>query len=485
MVYNTLTRKKEEFRPLDKEVVKMYVCGPTVYDYCHIGHARSLIAFDTIRRYLEFKGYKVIYVQNFTDIDDKMIKRANEENIQVHELAERFINAYFEDTKPLNIKRATYHPRATALIPEMIRIIIKLIEKNFAYEINGNVYFEVAKFERYGELAGTPKNDNENRGFGDENIQSNNAIRGEKKDERDFALWKKKREGEPSWLSPWGEGRPGWHIECSAMSIKYLGNKIDIHGGGQDLIFPHHQNEIAQSEAYTGERPFVKYWLHNGFVNINSEKMSKSLGNYITIREAFNKYGAEVLRFFLVSTHYRNPIDFNEKQIQTAKRTLEKFYISLDFLEQYPYIVENYEINGIKEEMKDVEIELLEKVRQNFIAAMDNDFDTHNAILSLLELVRYINKNMEQISNYSKKFVKESFDLLVNLGNVLGLFEKYKSKSDNRQKIFKLLLILLKIRHEARKNKNYKEADRIRSMIKEIGYIIKDFREFSIFQQAI
>jgi len=482
-VYNTLTRKKEEFTPIQDKIVKMYVCGPTVYDYCHIGHARSFIAFDTIRKYLEYNGYNVIFVQNFTDIDDKMINRANAENCQVHELAEKFINAYFEDTEPLNLKTATYYPRATALIPDMIAIIKVLMEKGYAYEVLGDIYFDITKFTGYGELANIKIGDDEL-----EEIEDGAPCKiyiGNKKHKKDFALWKKKKQGEPSWWSPWGEGRPGWHIECSTMSIKYLGDQIDIHGGGQDLIFPHHQNEIAQSEAYSGKKPFVKYWLHSGFVNINNEKMSKSLGNFITIRDALSKYPAEVIRFFLVSTQYRNPIDFSEDQIQIAKRTLDKFYITLDFLEQYSIIIRNFDKNSALISIKKEEIDLLSKVKDKFIQSMDNDFDTHNAILALMELIRYINKNMENILIFSVEFINKAFKLILELGEVLGLFLNYKYPTQNRKTIIELISILLKIRNQARKNKNYKVADEIRDKIKELGYSIKDFKEFSIIQKAV
>lgn len=477
-VYNTLSKKKEEFRSIEKNKVKMYVCGPTVYDDCHIGHARSLIAFDTIRRYLEFLGYNVIYVQNFTDVDDKMINRANEQNREIYELAEEYITRYFEDTKPLNIKRATYHPRATAVINKMIEIIKILLEKGYAYNINGNLYFNIMKFPSYGELAGF-KVDEEEGGVS----VACKIYLGEKKDRKDFALWKKKKEGEPSWWSPWGGGRPGWHIECSTMSIKYLGNKIDIHGGGQDLIFPHHQNEIAQSEAYSGEKPFVRYWLHNGFVNIESEKMSKSLGNFITIRAALEKYPAEAIRFLLVSTHYRKPIDFSEDQVESSIRTLDKIYIALDFLEQFLRGNTNINSQITENSLKKEEIDLLEEVKKDFIDSMNDDFDTHGAIVPLMKLVKYINGNMETPESFSKKFISKSFELLINLGEILGLFLEYKNPSKERQNTLTLIDNLINIRDEARQEKNYKLADKIRDNIKDIGYIIKDFKSFSLVQR--
>ena len=458
----------------------MYVCGPTVYDYCHIGHARSLIVFDTIRRYLEFKRYKVIYVLNFTDIDDKMINRANKENRTIYELAEKYITAYFEDTKPLNIKHATYHPRATAVIPEIIEFIKILLEKGYAYNIDGNVYFNIMKFPNYGELAGFEANEEERQKGTICKIYT-----GEKKHKKDFALWKRKKEGEPSWDSPWGEGRPGWHIECSVMSTKYLGTKIDIHGGGQDLIFPHHQNEIAQSEAYSEEKPFVRYWLHNGFVNINSEKMSKSLGNFITIKKALEIYPPEVLRFLLVSTHYRKQIDFSEDQIQTARRTLDKFYITLDFLTQYSRIITHFNNNSKREQKSQEEIDLIKQVRNDFIIAMDNDFDVHNAIVVLTQLVRYINNKMETPSSFSQEFITESFKIFINLGGILGLFYEYKNHSVDKKNILELINYLLEIRKDARINKNYDLADKIRDKIKDINYIIKDFKKFSLIQEKI
>ncbi|MBD3230781.1 MAG: cysteine--tRNA ligase [Candidatus Lokiarchaeota archaeon] len=477
-VYNTLSKEKEEFRPIEKKKVKMYVCGPTVYDDCHIGHARSLIAFDTIRRYLEFIGYEVIYVQNFTDIDDKMIKRANEQNREIHELAEEYINKYYEDTKPLNIRKATYQPRATAVISDMIKIIRVLLEKGYAYNVEGNLYFNIMKFPSYGKLAGFEADEEER----EEGAVCKVYI-GEKKHKKDFALWKKKKENEPSWWSPWGEGRPGWHIECSTMSIKYLGNKIDIHGGGQDLIFPHHQNEIAQSEAYSGEKPFVKYWLHNGFVNIQSEKMSKSLGNFITIREALEKYPPEAIRFLLVSTHYRRPIDFNEDQVESSIRTLDKIYVALDFLEQVLRGNTNVNDQIIKKDLIDEEKKILEDTERDFIDAMNNDFDTHNAIVPLIKLVKYINGNMESSKVFSKEFISEAFTLLVNLGEILGLFLEYKNPLKERQNTLNLIDNLINIRDQARKEKNYKLADKIRDNIKDIGYILKDFKSFSLVQQ--
>jgi cysteinyl-tRNA synthetase len=461
----------------------MYVCGPTVYDYCHIGHARSLIVFDTIRRYLEYTGYDVIYVQNFTDIDDKMINRANRDNIEVFELAEKYINRYFEDTEPLNLKRATYHPRATAVIPEMIDIIQMLLDKGYAYSVEGNIYYDTTKFLDYGKLAGF-KVDEIEESDQEENTEVCTAYITEKKNRKDFALWKKEKEGEPSWWSPWGRGRPGWHMECSTMSIKYLGVQIDIHGGGQDLIFPHHENEIAQSEAYSDKKPFVKYWLHNGFVNINSEKMSKSLGNFITIKDALTKYPGEVLRFLLVSTHYKKPIDFTESQMEKASRTLDKFYISLDYLDQYSNIISNYIDKDIKKSLLEEEKELLYIIENDFIEAMNDDFDVHNAILSLLELVRYINGKMENPSSFSIEFIDGAFNALTDLGETLGLFLDYKYPSEEAKGIKTTINFLLKIRDNARSEKNYDLADQIRDRIGKIGFLVKDFEKFSLYQRV-
>lgn len=330
-IYNTLTRQKQEFVPINKGEVKMYSCGPTVYDYFHIGNARPFIVFDTMRRYLEYQGYKVTFVQNFTDIDDKMIKRANEEGITVKELGERFIAEYFKDAQAIGIHKATIHPKATENIDAIINVVKKLVDNGYAYDVDGNVYFSTKKFNEYGKLSKQPLEDLE--------AGARIDVNEHKKDVMDFALWKKQKEGEPAWESPWGMGRPGWHIECSAMVNKYLGETIDIHSGGQDLIFPHHENEIAQSECANG-KPFANYWMHNGYININNRKMSKSLGNFFTVRDILKQYDGEVVRFFMLSAHYRNPINFDNELMEQAKSAVERVYTCIDNLE---FLLQNSE----------------------------------------------------------------------------------------------------------------------------------------------
>jgi len=374
-IYNTLTRKKEEFVPIDKNEVKMYSCGPTVYDYFHIGNARPFIIFDTMRRYLEYRGYKVKFVQNFTDIDDKMINRANREGITVKELGERFIAEYFKDAKSLGIKEATVHPKATENIDSIIEIVQKLIDNGYAYNVDGNVYFSTKKFREYGKLSKQPLEDLE----AGARIDVNEA----KQDAMDFALWKKQKEGEPAWESPWGMGRPGWHIECSAMVNKYLGETIDIHSGGQDLIFPHHENEIAQSEAANG-KPFANYWMHNGYINVDNRKMSKSLNNFFTTRDVAEKYGYEPIRFLMLQAHYRSPINYSVEVIEQCKAALERLYTCRDNID---FVLETATSGAVPETLQ----KAVANYREKFIAAMDDDLNTADAIAVLFDLVRDIN----------------------------------------------------------------------------------------------
>ena len=455
-IYNDLTQKKEEFIPLEKDKVKIYVCGPTVYDDCHIGHARSFIAFDVIRRYLTYLGYEVTYVLNFTDIDDKMINRANEEKISVFELADRYIKSYFEDVEKLNIKKADFHPKATEIIPEMIKIVEKLVEKKHAYVSDGDVYFDIESFENYGKLSRVNLEESASK-----------IVDEKKKNPHDFALWKAKKEGEPSWKSPWGEGRPGWHIECSAMSYKLLGETIDIHGGGRDLIFPHHENEIAQSEAFTGKK-FVNYWMHNGFVTIDKEKMSKSLGNFFTIKEVLEKFPPKVIRFFLISSQYRNPIDYSEANLIQAERTYKRITNAVDLSRQIsgsgkkvvPYT--NFFRN------------LLKKTKQEFIEAMNDDFNSPKAISILLELVKEVNKLESQDDIPSKKDMNACYQLFLELGGILGLIYETEQE-DNLQGA--LIELLIEIRKEIRSKKMYDLSDKIRDELKVLGIELLDSKD--------
>ncbi|RKL63815.1 cysteine--tRNA ligase [Thermoanaerobacteraceae bacterium SP2] len=454
-IFNTLSRKKEEFAPLSGNKVNIYTCGPTVYDFFHVGNARVFITFDMVRNYLKFRGYDVKFVQNFTDIDDKMIKRANEEGITVRELGDRFIKEYFTDADALGIKRADVHPRATEHIGDIIDIIKILEDKGYAYEVDGDVYYEARKFRDYGKLS--HQNPDE--------LEAGARIEpGEKKkDPMDFALWKAKKPGEPAWESPWGEGRPGWHIECSVMAMKYLGETIDIHGGGPDLIFPHHENEIAQSEAATG-KPFAKYFMHVGYLNINNQKMSKSLGNFFTVRDILKKYDPEVLRFFMLSSHYRSPINFSEDFMQQARSALERLYNAL-------YTMEHLEKTAVDKEPTAGEEQYLKIQQQNkekFIEAMDDDFNTADAIAALFDMVREFNVNINE--NSSRKVITKTIELLLELGKVLGFFGKFKQGELLDEEIQRKI----EERQQARKARNFALADKIRDELKEKGIILED-----------
>lgn len=456
-LYNTLTRKKEEFVPLVEKEVKMYSCGPTVYNYFHIGNARPFIIFDTLRRYLEYRGYNVKFVQNFTDIDDKMIKRANEEGTTVKDVSERFIREYFLDADGLGIKRATIHPRATETMDEIISLVKKLQDKSFAYEVNGDVYFDTRRFSGYGKLSHQSMDE----------LDTGNRIDVDerKRDPMDFAVWKAQKPGEPAWESPWGLGRPGWHIECSAMVMKHLGETIDIHSGGLDLIFPHHENEIAQSEAATG-KPFARYWLHNGFINVNNEKMSKSKGNFFTVRDIVKEFDYEVIRFFMLSAHYRGPINFSDDLLLAAKNGLDRIYTcieNLNFLVSDGNVTES---NGLKEsELKDRLLEL--KIK--FIEAMDDDLNTADAIAALFEMVKEINTAVSIPSVVSKDVIVFAKNLLKELGGVLGILQKEGEKSLDRE-----IEELVALRQQARKDKNWKLSDEIRDKLKERGFTLED-----------
>lgn len=451
-IYNTLTRKKEEFIPMDKNNVKMYSCGPTVYDYFHIGNARPFIIFDTMRRYLEYLGYKVTFVQNFTDIDDKMIKRANDEGITVKDLGDRFIKEYFEDSHALGIHEATIHPKATENIDAIIDIVKKLVDKGYAYEVDGSVYFSTKKFREYGKLSKQPLEDLE--------AGARIDVSEHKRDAMDFALWKAQKPGEPAWESPWGMGRPGWHIECSAMANKYLGETIDLHSGGQDLIFPHHENEIAQSECANG-KSFAHYWMHNGYININNQKMSKSLGNFFTVRDIRKKYDSEVIRFFMLSAHYRNPINFADTLMDQAKSAVERVYTCIENLE---FLLENAAQTADTDEAV---YKKLDEFKQKYMDAMDDDLNTAGAIAAIFDIVYYANTELS--AQNSKDAIQKTLDLIHELGDVLGLFTKSTKKSIDNE-----IEALIEERNKARQEKNWAKADEIRDKLKEMNIVLKD-----------
>ena len=455
-IYNTLTRKKEEFIPIDKNEVKMYSCGPTVYDYFHIGNARPFIIFDTMRRYLEYRGYKVKFVQNFTDIDDKMINRANREGITVKELGERFIAEYFKDAGALDIHPATIHPKATENIDAIIDIIKKLEDKGYAYNVNGNVYFSTKKFREYGKLSKQPLEDLE--------AGARIDVNETKKDAMDFALWKAQKEGEPEWESPWGMGRPGWHIECSAMANKYLGETIDIHSGGQDLVFPHHENEVAQSECANG-KPFANYWMHNGYININNQKMSKSLGNFFTVRDILQKYDAEIVRFFMLSAHYRNPVNFSDVLMEQSKSAVERVYTCIDNLHFLLDNSENRELNENEAKF----VEELEKCKQKFIDSMDDDLNTADAIASIFDIVYAANTYLSTENKNSEEVINKALGTISELGGILGLFTKSRKNSLDAE-----IEAMIEERNKARAEKNWAKADEIRDKLKEMHIVLKD-----------
>lgn len=463
-VYNTLTRKKEEFVPLEDNKVKMYVCGPTVYNLIHIGNARPMICFDTVRRYLEYKGYDVNYVSNFTDVDDKIIKKANEEGVSAEEISTRYIAECKKDMDGMNIKPATTHPLATQEIPGMIDMIQTLIDRGYAYEKNGTVYYRTRKFEGYGKLS--KKNIDElEAGHRDDAHQLKVSGEDEKEDPLDFVLWKPKKEGEPYWESPWSQGRPGWHIECSVMSKKYLADEIDIHAGGEDLIFPHHENEIAQSEAANGV-PFSKYWMHNAFLNIDNKKMSKSLGNFFTVREISEEYDLQVLRFFMLNAHYRNPINFSRELMESAKNSLDRIITSVDNLK---HLIANAKQGDMTEEEK----ELLDKTKEfydKFDAAMDDDFNTADAISAVFELVKYVNSNSS--SDNTTAYLTALKEKITTLTDVLGLIVDKKEEMLDSE-----IDELIARRQQARKDKNFALADQIRDELLSKGIILEDTRE--------
>ncbi|MDC0799902.1 cysteine--tRNA ligase [Coprococcus comes] len=459
-VFNTLTKKKEEFVPLEEGKVRMYVCGPTVYNYIHIGNARPMIVFDTVRRYFEYKGYDVNYVSNFTDVDDKIIKKAIEEQVSAQEISQRYIAECKKDMAGMNVKPAIKHPLATEEICGMVEMISELIDKGYAYEKNGTVYFSTRKFKDYGKLS--HKNLDDLRSGGRSLLVSGED---EKEDPLDFVLWKPKKEGEPFWKSPWSDGRPGWHIECSVMSRKYLGEQIDIHAGGEDLIFPHHENEIAQSEAANGKE-FARYWMHNAFLNIDNRKMSKSLGNFRTVREISEQYDLQVLRFFMLSAHYRSPLNFSAELMEASKNGLERILNATDNLKHLIASVAAEEMSAEEKEAfskTDAYVEEFEK-------AMDDDFNTADAIAAIFELVKYANTTATAES--SKEYLRGLLDRIVKLGDVLGLILDKKEELLDAD-----IEKLIEERQAARKAKDFARADAIRDELLEKGIILKDTRE--------
>ena len=459
-VFNTLTKKKEEFVPLEEGKVRMYVCGPTVYNYIHIGNARPMIVFDTVRRYFEYKGYDVNYVSNFTDVDDKIIKKAIEEQVSAQEISQRYIAECKKDMAGMNVKPATKHPLATEEICGMVEMISELIDKGYAYEKNGTVYFSTRKFKDYGKLS--HKNLDDLRSGGRSLLVSGED---EKEDPLDFVLWKPKKEGEPFWKSPWTDGRPGWHSECSVMSRKYLGEQIDIHAGGEDLIFPHHENEIAQSEAANGKE-FARYWMHNAFLNIDNRKMSKSLGNFRTVREISEQYDLQVLRFFMLSAHYRSPLNFSAELMEASKNGLERILNATDNLKHLIASVAAEEMSAEEKEAfskTDAYVEEFEK-------AMDDDFNTADAIAAIFELVKYANTTATAES--SKEYLRGLLDRIVKLGDVLGLILDKKEELLDAD-----IEKLIEERQAARKAKDFARADAIRDELLEKGIILKDTRE--------
>ena len=464
----------EEFKPLKEKHVGMYVCGPTVYDWAHLGHARTYLAFDVIVRWLEFRGFSVFYVQNITDVghltedtaEDKIVKRAREEKIEPMQLVEVYMREYFRDLDPLGVKRPDVSPRATGHLVEMIEAIQTLIKKGYAYEVNGNVFFDVSKFKDYGKLSKVKL----------ETMLAGSRFEAhpDKRDPKDFALWKKAGEGDLlKWWSPWGYGFPGWHIECAIMGMKYLGPQFDIHGGARDLVFPHHENEIAQCEALTGKKPFVKYWLHTGFLTINGEKMAKSLGNYVTVREALKKYNAEAIRLFVLSTHYRSEIDFTDKKLRDAETSLERLYNTMENLETA--IKHSLEREPTETEKKFEK--RVEELRNRFIEAMDEDFNTPRALAALFVLSREINSFLEGQKQVSASLLKRVYEGFLELGKVLGLFQKERAKKVSEKLVEDLVNLLVKLREDLRRKGEYELSDEVRAKLRELGVVVEDTSE--------
>lgn len=456
-IYNTMSRRKEEFIPLEPNVVKIYACGPTVYNYIHIGNARPICVCDVLRRYMEYKGFTVVFVQNFTDIDDKIIKKANEENSDYISISEKYIKEYEVDRKGLNIREATIHPKATENIGEIINMISKLEENGYAYKAeNGDVYFRTKKFNGYGKLSHQPLDELE--------AGARISIGDEKEDPMDFALWKAAKKGEPYWDSPWSQGRPGWHIECSAMSRRFLGETIDIHYGGQDLIFPHHENEIAQSEAFSG-KTFARFWMHNGYINIDNKKMSKSLNNFFTVRDVANAYGYEPIRYLMLASHYRSPINYSKEVIEQCIASLDRLYScrkNLDFL------ISHSEVGNISEELKGQFL----KNKEEFISAMEDDLNTAVALSRLFNLVRDINSAFSENGNLNEGAIKFAMSLFDELSGILGLVYNRNSESLDEE-----IEALIEKREKARKEKNWVLADKIRNELKGKNIVLEDTQQ--------
>ncbi len=456
-IYNTLTKKKEEFVPIEEGKVRMYVCGPTVYNYIHIGNARPVIVFDTVRRYLEYKGYEVNFVSNFTDVDDKIIKKANEEGVSSTEISERYIEAYIKDLTGLNVKPATSSPKATEEIDGMIDMISSLIEKGHAYEKNGTVYFRTRSFEEYGKLS--------KKNLDDLEAGIRIAVSEDKEDSMDFVLWKPKKEGEPFWPSPWSDGRPGWHIECSVMSKRYLGDQIDIHAGGEDLVFPHHENEIAQSECCNGKE-FARYWMHNAFLNIDNKKMSKSEGTFFTVREIGEVYPLSVLRFFMLSAHYRSQINFSRELMEAAKNGLDRIQTATYNLE---FIKGASTVESMTKEEEDI-LNEVNNLKQKFEVAMDDDFNTADAISAIFEIVKVANSKLT--SDNSKEVITKVLEIIIHLSDILGIQATVKEELLDEE-----IEKLIEDRQNARKNKDFAKSDEIRNLLLEKGIVLEDTRE--------
>ncbi|MCW4016861.1 MAG: cysteine--tRNA ligase [Candidatus Bathyarchaeota archaeon] len=473
-VFNTMSGQLEDFKPIHDKHVGLYVCGPTVYDWAHLGHARTYIAFDVIVRWLEFKEYSVFYVQNITDVghlttdtaEDKIVKRAIERKVEPMQLVEFYMREYFKDLDALGVKRPDISPRATGHLLEMIESIQELIQKGIAYEVDGNVFFDVSKLDDYGKLSKIKL---------DEMLEGSRfEVHKDKRNARDFALWKRATsETVLKWWSPWGTGFPGWHIECAIMGLKYLGSQFDIHGGARDLIFPHHENEIAQSEALTGKKPFVQYWLHTGFLKINGEKMAKSLGNYITVREALKKYSAEAIRLFVMSTHYRSEIDFTDERLKGAETSLARLYNALESLEDAQTVSVHREPNEAETKLG----ESVENLREQFVNAMDDDFNTPQALAALFDMSKAINRFLDEQKQVSTTLLEKVYDSFSGLGKALGIFQQEKTKAVGEKLVDDLVKLLFDLRTELREKKEYGLSDEIRARMKQFGLVIEDTAE--------